>query len=193
MANLRSTIAGGALALVASAASAQQPAPPPLRPPSPMPAALQTYKPVTADRLKQPDDGDWLMYPPHLRRLGLQPAGADHDRERRPAEAGMDPGDRPGRGPPGAADRQQRRDVRRDAGEPGAWPSTPRPATCCGGSSGRSRRTCCFSIRPAAASGCSATRCIFAAADAVLVALDAKTGRRGVDDQGRGLHARATT
>lgn len=29
--------------------------------PAPMPAILQTYKPVTADRLKQPEDHNWLM------------------------------------------------------------------------------------------------------------------------------------
>ncbi|MBI3262191.1 MAG: PQQ-dependent dehydrogenase, methanol/ethanol family [Acidobacteria bacterium] len=35
--------------------------PPPAQPPLPVPAILQTYKPVTADRLKKPDEGDWLM------------------------------------------------------------------------------------------------------------------------------------
>src|SRR5262249_6485795 len=53
-----------ALALSAAAASAQQPLPPLPKPdvPPPVPAILQSYKPVTADRLKQPEDGDWLMY-----------------------------------------------------------------------------------------------------------------------------------
>ena len=37
---------------------AQPAAAPP--PPLPMPAILKNYKPVTADRLKKPDDGDWL-------------------------------------------------------------------------------------------------------------------------------------
>jgi alcohol dehydrogenase (cytochrome c) len=36
-----------------------QPAAPPL-PPAPMPAILKNYKPVTSDRLKKPEDGDWL-------------------------------------------------------------------------------------------------------------------------------------
>jgi alcohol dehydrogenase (cytochrome c) len=36
---------------------AQQPA----QPPTPLPAVLQNYKPVTGERLKKPDDGDWLM------------------------------------------------------------------------------------------------------------------------------------
>jgi alcohol dehydrogenase (cytochrome c) len=37
--------------------SAPPPAPPP---PAPTPPILKQYKPVTADRLKKPDDGDWL-------------------------------------------------------------------------------------------------------------------------------------
>jgi alcohol dehydrogenase (cytochrome c) len=42
----------------------QPPAPPPPpaqpAPPVPMPELLRTYKPVTAERLKKPEDGDWL-------------------------------------------------------------------------------------------------------------------------------------
>src|SRR5258706_1830800 len=30
-------------------------------PPVPVPAILQNYKPVTTERLKQPEPGDWLM------------------------------------------------------------------------------------------------------------------------------------
>src|SRR5438874_3023614 len=33
----------------------------PAGPPPPMPAVLQKYQPVTADRLKNPEDGNWLM------------------------------------------------------------------------------------------------------------------------------------
>ena len=53
-----------ALAVFTATASAQQPLPPLPKPdtPPPVPPILQNYKPVTADRLKQPDDGDWLMY-----------------------------------------------------------------------------------------------------------------------------------
>src|SRR5262245_15490307 len=40
--------------LVAGAIAAQQP-------PPPTPAVLENYKPVTAERLKKPEDGDWLM------------------------------------------------------------------------------------------------------------------------------------
>jgi alcohol dehydrogenase (cytochrome c) len=53
-----------ALLLLARAALAQQPLPPLPKPDTPPPVApiLQSYKPVTAERLKQPGDGDWLMY-----------------------------------------------------------------------------------------------------------------------------------
>ena len=38
----------------------QQPAAPPAGPPpAPVPAVLASYKPVTPERLKHPDDGDW--------------------------------------------------------------------------------------------------------------------------------------
>jgi alcohol dehydrogenase (cytochrome c) len=63
---LKLTLAS-ALALVlaaAATASAQKPLPAPPRPegPPPVPPILQDYKHVTADELKQPADGDWLMY-----------------------------------------------------------------------------------------------------------------------------------
>ena len=53
-----------AILLVAGAASAQQ-QPPPAAPqpppaPAPVPRILQNYKPVTTDRLKNPEDADWL-------------------------------------------------------------------------------------------------------------------------------------
>ncbi len=45
-----------------SPGAAQRPVPPPAPAPSlPMPAILQSYQPVTADRLLKPADGDWLM------------------------------------------------------------------------------------------------------------------------------------
>jgi alcohol dehydrogenase (cytochrome c) len=63
---LHATIAASALAFALSAATAwaQQPLPPPPTPqtPRPVPPILQGYKPVTAERLKQPEDSDWLMY-----------------------------------------------------------------------------------------------------------------------------------
>jgi alcohol dehydrogenase (cytochrome c) len=45
---------------VITAQQAQTPAPPP-PPPLPMPAILRAYKPVTAERLLKPDPADWLM------------------------------------------------------------------------------------------------------------------------------------
>jgi alcohol dehydrogenase (cytochrome c) len=53
-----------ALVLSVSTASAQQPLPPLPKPDTspPVPAILQSYKPVTPDRLKQPEDSDWLQY-----------------------------------------------------------------------------------------------------------------------------------
>jgi alcohol dehydrogenase (cytochrome c) len=48
-----------ALALVSTLASGQ--APPQPAPEPPLPLVLQKYQPVTAERLKQPEDGNWLM------------------------------------------------------------------------------------------------------------------------------------
>jgi alcohol dehydrogenase (cytochrome c) len=52
------------LVLAAAAVSAQQPLPPLPTPETPPPVApiLQNYKPVTQQELAQPADGDWLMY-----------------------------------------------------------------------------------------------------------------------------------
>ena len=56
--------AGLALLLLSAAALAQKPLPPQPQPqtPAPVPAILENYKPVTAQQLKEPADGDWLMY-----------------------------------------------------------------------------------------------------------------------------------
>src|SRR5262245_23369055 len=50
-------VAAAALIGVFFASLAQQ-AP---APPAPMPAVLQNYQPVTAERLKNPEPGNWLM------------------------------------------------------------------------------------------------------------------------------------
>ena len=51
-----------ACALTGAVARAQRPAPPPPPgPPLPMPEILRSYQPVTAERLLKPTDGDWLM------------------------------------------------------------------------------------------------------------------------------------
>jgi len=66
MRNVRSnrvTTAIFAFVALAGGARAQQPPQqqPPEPPPPPMPAVLQNYQPVTAERLKNPEDGSWLM------------------------------------------------------------------------------------------------------------------------------------
>ena len=56
-----------ALATIALAGLWAQDSPPPLAPPqapsgpTPMPAVLRNYTPVTEARLRNPQDGDWLM------------------------------------------------------------------------------------------------------------------------------------
>ena len=56
-----------ALALVAAAVLWAQESPPPLTPPqapsgpTPMPAVLRNYTPVSEARLRNPNDGDWMM------------------------------------------------------------------------------------------------------------------------------------
>ena len=57
--------------------------------------------------------------PPHLRRVGLQPARSDHRRQRRTPAAGVGLLDRRRERPRGAAPRPRRRDVRLDARQPG--------------------------------------------------------------------------
>ena len=52
-----SAIAVAFVLLLIVQTSAQQPPPPP----APVPQILQAYKPVTAERLKKPEDGYWLM------------------------------------------------------------------------------------------------------------------------------------
>jgi alcohol dehydrogenase (cytochrome c) len=52
------SLAAAGVVLAVAAASGQQPTPPPE---APMPQILQQYKAVTAERLKQPEDSDWLM------------------------------------------------------------------------------------------------------------------------------------
>src|SRR5439155_926826 len=61
---LMSIVRIAALILIAGTIAAQQPpAQPaqPAEPSAPVAAVLQNYKPVTAERLKKPEDSDWLM------------------------------------------------------------------------------------------------------------------------------------
>jgi len=50
-----------AFVLITMTGIAQQQPAPPAPPPAPMPPILQSYKPVSAERLKKPEDSDWLM------------------------------------------------------------------------------------------------------------------------------------
>jgi len=76
---LHAAIAATASAVVwvAATVSAQQPLPPLPTPetPPPVPAILQSHKPVTQERLKQPEDGDWLMYRRTYNGWGYSPLG----------------------------------------------------------------------------------------------------------------------
>jgi alcohol dehydrogenase (cytochrome c) len=73
------SLAAGVLivAVLGPAAWAQKPLPPLPTPdtPPPVPALLQNYKPVTADQLKRPGDGDWLMYRRTYDGWGYSPLG----------------------------------------------------------------------------------------------------------------------
>ena len=97
--------------------------------------------------------------PAHLRRLGLQPAGADHAGERCAPRAGLELPDRREQRTRSAADRQRRRDVRRDPGQSGASHSTPSRGRCSGDIDVRCPRASCCCIPQRGASRCTATRC----------------------------------
>ena len=63
---MQSVCAAALLAVSISAVSAQMPqtiVPPSATPiPGPMPEVLQKYTPVTAERLKKPEDGNWFHF-----------------------------------------------------------------------------------------------------------------------------------
>src|SRR5881296_3993792 len=64
MGGLMSVIRIAALILIAGTIAAQQPPAPPApagQPPAAVPLVLENYKRATADRLKKPEDSDWLM------------------------------------------------------------------------------------------------------------------------------------
>ena len=52
---------------------------------APTPAVLQNYKPVTPDRLKKPEDSDWLMVRRTYDGWGYSPLEQISDEERRQA------------------------------------------------------------------------------------------------------------
>ena len=105
------------LAVSVSRAPAQAP---PVLEPLPMPEILKQYQPISAERSEESARRRLADDPPHVRRLGIQPAQPDRYRTTsarlQPAwvfSTGVDQRTR------GAADRRQRRDVRVDAGQPG--------------------------------------------------------------------------
>src|SRR5262249_25962033 len=59
--NLCARIVTTAFAVVLTAASGPAQQTPATPPPPAVPAILQNYKPVTAERLLKPEDSDWLM------------------------------------------------------------------------------------------------------------------------------------
>ena len=153
---------------------------------------IENYSPVTEQRLVNPEPENWLMYARQLQGLGVQPAGADQRQQREEAGAGLELLHRRELRPPGAAHRQQRRDVRH----------TPysqvfaldakhrRPALAIQARAAEGSAPC---TPPTAAWRCTGTR-------SILAALDAHAGRARRQDRqgrlghdGRGLARTATT
>ena len=58
--------------------------------PGPMPDILQKYAPVTAERLKKPEDGNWLMFRRTYDGWGYSPLGGHQPRKREPFAAGLE-------------------------------------------------------------------------------------------------------
>ena len=128
--------------------------------PPPMPEILKQYQPISAERLKNPPDGDWPMIRRTYDGWGYSPLSQIDTDNVDAARAGMGFFHRRGQRPRGSADRRQRRDVRVDARQPGARHQRAERARCCGATGVRCRLPSYCSIRPAAALRCTATRCI---------------------------------
>ena len=120
-------LASSALAQVAPTTPPSPPVAPDPMPPNGEPVAapqalvpgLANYKAVTAERLKQPEDSDWLMFRRTYDGWGYSPLSqitADNVGKLQP---GLGDVDRTGRGPSSAADGQQRRHVRGYTWQPG--------------------------------------------------------------------------
>ena len=177
-------LASSALAQVApTTPSAPPAAPDPMPPngksvtaPAALAPALAAYKSVTADRLTKPDDGDWLMFRRTYNGWGYSPfnqittANASHLHPVWSMATGQI------KRPPGAADRQQWRHVR---GEPGNQVLAVNAKT--GDLLWRFKRPIPedqFLLHPTSRGvALWGDKVFFAASDAVLVALDAKTGK----------------
>ena len=154
--SIRRIAAGAAVALglLGSSAMAQAPAPnpppappaapnpmpangEPVTPPAPMPSILANYKPVTAERLAKPEDGNWLMFRRTYDGWGYSPLAQITPANVGRLKLGLELCHRPGRRPPGAADRQQRSHVRRHPRQPGDGARCQDRQRCYGATSGR--------------------------------------------------------
>ena len=117
----------------------------------------------------------------HVRRLGIQPARSNQHEERRAPPAGMDAVDRHEQRARGCAARQWRRDVRLDVVQPGARARREVGRLRSGGIAARADQR-------ARQTGEPRRRALWRQgvlpswAEAALVALDAKTGKRSLAD-----------
>ena len=89
-----SLLAGGLT--VAAGAQGGRGQPPP---PAPIPAILQNYQPVTAARLKNPEDGNWLMIRRTYDGWGYSPLDQITPANVDPAPSGLGRLDRRGQSP----------------------------------------------------------------------------------------------
>ena len=148
----------GIAALACAFATVLTAAPQTTPPTAPVPLVLQNYKPVTAERLKNPEDGDWLMIRRTYDGWGYSPLDSDHAGKRAAAAAGLGVRDRSEQRPRGRAHREQRRDVRGDARQPGDCDRRQDRHDSLALSKAVARRRHLRSIPPAAAWRSTATR-----------------------------------
>ena len=80
---------------------------------------IENYSPVTADRLKNPEPGNWMHYRRTYDGQGYSTLDQINTSQREKPGAGVDFLDRCGRRTPGSADHQQWRDVRLNTGRAG--------------------------------------------------------------------------
>ena len=105
---MRALVATAALVAFAAVASSQS-----------VPLVLQNYKPVTTERLKKPDAGDWLIVRRTYDGWGYSPLEQITRGNVKRLQPVWIVFDRRDQRPRGAADRERRRHVRGDAGQSG--------------------------------------------------------------------------
>ena len=176
--------AAGALALMVMAGHGwgQPPELPP--PPAPMPPVLQNYQPVTAERLKNPEDGNWLMIRRTYDGWGYSPLDQI-------TPANVASCSRSGCSPPA---RPRSTKPRRSINNGVMFVSTPNnQVIAIDAKTGnllwryrsRSRRTRSVPHDTSRGVALYGDKVYFAAGEAVLVALDAKTGKEVWTTHGR--------